>query len=254
MSALGANTIRILPFVYHNPPTGEPKCSLGDVEDLIKRAINGKMMVDVAIDGGRDVQSFLKPEMVDLLKKYEKYIVLHAKGESFENSEDEWVTASKHVITVLRAAGYTCPLYILPTLYGRDLKVVLKRGQEIVNHDPLKNIIMGWQAYWGLPGGHYQNLQGMSLSQGFTAVGNANFPIQVGLMYHSDPYVDGSQLIPYEQCMADAQRLGIGWLWWDWQLDVDGYGSPAGRDAIELDANSIKNTSVRTPFLLNGSV
>lgn len=261
----GSNTIRILPYFTRNTPTGEPKNTIAQIEDQIKRGINGHTLVDIAIDGGQDSPNgsnpYLRADVKTMLLKYQKYIVIHAKGESGEDSGAAWVTAANARVAAMRAAGYTAPLYIMTTTSGRNLPVALNFGQQIVDADPLHRIVIGWQAYWG-PNNFYQNQYGMTLAQAFTAVQNANFPIQVGLIKRADIQDGNNAAMDYSALMADAQAKGIGWLWWDWRMGADDLttngncGSYAhdGLDIVVNNANGIQKTAVRTPFLLSQSV
>jgi hypothetical protein len=133
----GSNTIRILPYFTTNTPTGDPKNTLTQIEDQIKRGINGHVLVDVGLDGGQKLSTWLRADVKALMIKYQKYIVVHAKGESGEGSGAAWVTAANSVVSQMRAAGYTMPLYIMTTTAGRNLPVALEFGQQIVDADPL---------------------------------------------------------------------------------------------------------------------
>lgn len=257
----GSNTIRILPYFTTNTPTGEPKNTLAQIEDQIKRAINGKTSVSVALDGGQKLSTWLRADVKALMFKYQKYITIHAKGESGEGSGAAWVTAANNVVSQMRAAGYTMPLEIMTTTAGRNLPVALQYGQQIVDADPLHRIIIGWQAYWG-PGNFYQNQYGMTLAQAFQNVQNANFPIRVGLIKHADQQNGDPAVMNYSALMADAQAKGISWLWWDWRMGQDdltsngscGTWAHDGADIVVNNANGIQHTSVRTPFMLDQSV
>jgi hypothetical protein len=268
----GANTIRILPYYRNLTPNGEPRSTLTQIEDMIKRGINSKMLVDVAMDGGSVSKTWHLPEVKALMKKYEKYTVIHAKGESYENSGPEWVTASNSVVAAMRAAGYNQPLYIMSRIGGRDLETILHYGQQIVNADPLHRIVFGWQAYWSP--NTYQNSQrcplvsqpwpspnppaGCTLAQAFAAVANAPFPIQVGMIEHADQQDENPATMDWGALMSDAQSKSIGWLWWDWRMGVDdltydghyGHWAHDGAQIVVSHPASIANTSVRTPFQL----
>jgi mannan endo-1,4-beta-mannosidase len=227
----GANTVRILPYLTDRPPTGEPPNTLAQIEDQIRRGIAAHMLVDVAIDGGRHPEVYLRADVKALLLRYERWIVIHAKGESYEGSGTEWARASTQVVSSLRSAGYRAPLYIMANQGGRNLPTVLAQGASVVAADPLHNVVFGWQAYWGSNGG-YQNAYGMSLEQAFARVAAASFPIQVGLIWHSDHQIPGDQqTIPYASLIQLAQANAISWLWWDYRMGRDNLlpgGAPYG--------------------------
>jgi mannan endo-1,4-beta-mannosidase len=257
----GANTVRILPTYLRTPVCCGPAATLGQIEDAIRRGITAHMLVDVAIDGGQDYTVYLRPEVKALLLKYEKWIVIHAKGESYEASDTAWATDRKQVVAQLRAAGYRAPLYLMSRQGGRNLPTLLAKGAEVVSADPLHNVVFGWQAYWGSNNG-YQNQYACptspcTLPMAMAAAAAAPFPIQVGLIYHSDIQDGSPQTVPYSNLMRLAQELQLGWLWWDWrmtqseQLTYDGiYGhwTTLGQAVVVSDPNSIQRTSVRTAF------
>lgn len=257
----GANAVRILPTYTTTPVCCGPAATLGQIEDAIRRGINAHMLVDVAIDGGRDYTVYLRPEVKALLLKYERWIVIHAKGESYEGSDAQWTASSRQVVAAMRAAGYRAPLYLMSRHGGRNLPTLLAKGAEVVAADPQHNLVMGWQAYWGSNNG-YQNQYACptspcTLPMAMAAAAAAPFPIQVGLIYHSDIQDGSSQTVPYSNLMRLAQELQLGWLWWDWrmtqseQLTTDGifgHWTTLGQDVAVTNANSIARTSVRTAF------
>jgi mannan endo-1,4-beta-mannosidase len=253
----GANTVRILPQISAPTPTGEPPLSLATMEVLIQLGIQNHMLVDVAVNGGKDPSIYLRSDVKALLLKYEKNIVIHAKGEGYERTGAEWATNAKNVVSQLRSAGYKAPLYIMATNGGRNLPVILNYGTEILAADPLRNIVFGWQAYWG-SSNYYQNLFGMTLAQAMAKVRDAPFPIQVGLLHVTD---GTSEAMNHSTVMADAQAYGIGWLWWDWRMDrnnlttdgISGHWATYGQDVALTNPTSISRTAVRTYFQQNGA-
>lgn len=271
----GANTFRMLPHFL----MGNGRYSLAQIEAVIQRGIAAHMLVDVAIDGGRGTDPaavYLRADVKALLFKYQRNIVIHAKGEATEATGAAWVTNAKAVVAAMRAAGYITPLYIMGNTYGRNLPTILQYGQQVVDADPLHRIVFGWQAYWG-SGNGYQNQYSCpdapcTFTKAMAAIAAAPFPIQVGLIYRSDPQAGSNQTVDYSLLMRLAQELGIGWLWWDWRQGIDnattdGYyghwatiqgctgspcvnGHPIGRNVAIDDPNSISRTSVRSSFML----
>lgn len=257
----GANTVRILPYYTLNTPTGEPRSTLAQIETMIRLGINAHMLVDVAIDGGKDPNVWLRPEVKALMLKYSKYIVVHAKGEAYEPTHDAWAAEATRVVTMLRAAGYTMPLYVMTREGGRNLPAILAKGSSIQSSDPLHRVVFGWQAYWG-NNNAYQNAYGMTLAQAFSAVASAPFPIQVGLIWHTNPWDIPALTVDYAALMADAEAKHIGWLWWDYRMGKDnvtqsgvyGQWTTWGAKVVSTDPNSIQATSVRTPFQVSQQV
>jgi mannan endo-1,4-beta-mannosidase len=252
----GANSVRILPQITAPTPDGAPVESLAGVEELIQLGIENHMLVDIAIDGGKSTDVYLRADVKALLLEYERNLVIHAQGESYAGSQDEWVAGSKAVIAKMRGAGYRAPLYIMTIDAGRNLPAILARGAEILASDPLQNVVFGWQAYWG-SSNYYQNTYGMTLAAAMEAVRDSSLAIQVGLLRTTDP----GETMNYSPVMADAESYQIGWLWWDWRMSTDdlttdgtyGHWAANGLDVAVTNENSLANTSVRTPFQQSGT-
>lgn len=265
MGKTGANATRLVLKYQESTPTGDPALNIAKIETAIKLAINAKMLVDVAIDGGHNPSIYTRPEVLALLKKYEKYIVIHAKGEATENTDDSWASSAKSVIALLRSAGYVCPLYIMSREYGRNLPCLLNKAVEVLASDPLKNIVFGWQAYWG-SGGYYQNKYGMTLDQALDKVAmirSQGVLIQIGAINHSDSQAGyGGQTVDWKLILTKALALKLGWLWWDWRMSEDdctydgifGHWRNQGLDVCVNLAGSIAKSSIRTTFQSTQSV
>lgn len=253
----GANDFRLIISDYSS---GNPSAS--QIDSYISSVMQDKMMPDIGVD--TNVPSdYLDPTIETALQKYQNDIVIHAMGEGTEATEAEWESDAITGIAQLRAAGYTAPLYVLANDYGRDIQTLLDDAPAVLASDPLKNIVFGWQAYWGEPGNYYQNLFGMTLDQAFQKASQAPFMIQVGLSYESDPSIDPTQIIDYTSAMQDAQTDNIGWLWWDWQyggsavsLTTNGtYGDwtkPFGLQVVSTNVGSL-SSAVRTSFMNTGT-
>lgn len=264
----GANQVRVLPYLTTKPPTGDPAATIADVEDLVVRAVKGHMLCDLAIDGGQVPDAWLRPDVLALLRRYERYLVVHALGESYASSNTAWRDQAIGVVKRLRAAGLRMPLTVMSRQGGRNLPCLLEQGQAVVDADPLHNVIMGWQAYWGSNRG-YQSEYGMELPDAMQRASAAAFPIQVGLLYRSDPQDGSPQKVPYEDLMRLAEELGLTWWWWDWRMGIDNLtydgingrwarategpgadGAPIGATVAVNSPYSIAKTAKRTRFQL----
>jgi hypothetical protein len=261
----GANAFRLVPYLGY-PDEGAPSDWVAmepdQVEHLIRTALDDHMLADVALAGGKIDEAYLDPAYKSVLMKYQDHIVIHARGEGYEQTGEEWEANAKATIAKLRAAGYTAPLYILANNGGRNLRTILDHGPDVLAADPQHQVVFGWQAYWSgdldNTTDFYQRLTGMSLRQAFQAAHDAPFMIQVGLSS------DQGDLLParvdWQAQLGEVQRLGLNWMWWDWglssgQLTTNGndYGS---WDTSDFDAlavvDQIAATSERTYFQLHG--
>jgi len=68
-------------------------------------------------------------------------------GPSSANTPTNWVNAYESAIASLRAAGYTCPIFIDTGNSGQDPSEILTFAAAIQNSDPLKNIVFSFHAY-----------------------------------------------------------------------------------------------------------
>ncbi len=263
----GANQVRVLPYLTGRTPTGDPNATLADVEDMIQRAIRGHMLCDLAIDGGQVLDTWLRPDVLALLGRYEQHLVVHALGESYAETNTAWRESAIATVRRLRDAGLRMPLTVMSRQGGRNLPCLLEQGLAVVDADPLHNVICGWQAYWGSAKG-YQREYGMELHEAMQYAAGAEVPIQVGLVYRSDP-ATSPQKVPFPDLMRWAQELQLSYWWWDWRMGIDNlsrtgkFGDWAsategpGADGYPLGvtvSTDIAHTSVRTPYQLTQAV
>ncbi len=257
----GVNTVRVLPYTALPGEPGQPGwrgMSVAQIEHLIQLGIKNHMLVDLALAGGRSVNIYLRPDVKAMLLKYQKYIVIHARGEGYQATGAQWAAEAKLVISKLRAAGYKAPLYIYANNGGRNLRTLLTYGAGVLASDPLRNVVFGWQAYWSGSldnrADYYQKLSGMTLRQAFNAVRAAPFMIQVGV---SSSQADmWPRPIDHFGILGGLRARNLSFMWWDWayspgQLTVppNNYGNwDNGRFPSAYVVAAIAGGSVRTYF------
>ena len=240
----GSNAVRLLPRIA--------ELKAADIDTLLTVFAENKVVVYISPG---DRTWFNRPEIKQVLLRHEKGLVLDAFQEPDYDDVPRWIKDAKASIAQLRGYGYKAPLTVLANQYGRDLSAALAHGQEIVDSDPQRNTILGWQAYWGQKG-WYQKAHGMSLTQGVERSADRNFPMQLGI----DQNADHNEPMDYAAVMAAAEQEGMSWLWWNFWNAWDSMGNNAsndgtaanltatGRQVIESDPNSIKRTSKKACF------
>ena len=242
IAATGANAVRVIPSTSTLGVSGI---------DAVLARIGGHGMVAYFTPNGPS-DWLGRSDVRTMLAKHERYLILDAYGEPVYDDRTRFRNDAIARVQRVRGWGYRVPLTVLANRYGRDLPSLLQHGQAIVDADPLRNTILGWQAYWGR-NGYYQGIYGMSLVQGVQAAANAPFPIQLGLDYVTDP---PSQTADYGPAMSEAQARGVGWLWWDWfnpygrdnNLTRDGTRAnltATGVTVVESHPASIRNTALK---------
>jgi mannan endo-1,4-beta-mannosidase len=239
----GANAIRVLPNMS--------QLKASDLDSILGRITAAGMVFNITGSGQGAAYAgwYAQPDIKAVLLKYEPWLMVDAFNEPNYDDPTRWLGDVKAAIAALRATGYRVPLNVISNQYGRDLPTALSHGREVVDSDPLKNTIVGWQAYWGASG-WYQKQYGMSLAVGVQRAATAGFPMQIGIDYFSDP----GETMDYQSTMQAAAEQRIGWLWWDWynpfgnsnSLSVDGTAgnlTSFGQVVVNTHASGIRNTA-----------
>lgn len=224
IGASGSNFVRIL----INAPPGkyptDPDTLAHWIADFAARGV----AVDVMIDSPTGDLPYLRPEYKRVLLRYQDVITIHAVGESKQETDAEWLASAKQTIRALRDGGFRVPLYVLSREAGRAPRPILEHGQELVDFDPLHNILLGVQLYWGGERGEHPTLletkYGMTAEQAIARFATLPFPVIVGINNH-DPYTGASEWIDYERQLSATQKHRVGWFWWDWYNPFDEVGN-----------------------------
>lgn len=212
-----------------------------DVQAMVERNRHN-MIIDVTIEEPEDAQG----------------------GKTSEENDQivaNWVQAQKDSIAQVRAWGYKQPLIIGTLNHGRYLRGLIDHGAEIIASDPENNIILNAQMYWGDYDGDfsYQGLSNYSegdvgIREAAKEVSEQPFIIQWGIDASDDG--GGDAEVPYGLLMEEAERYGIGTLFWEWKDPDEGDANslvtesdnansltPLGEVVINTHAASIKKTA-----------
>lgn len=279
IASTGANALRLLP----NSDPGQPfdnwgTAQIAKLDRVLSRACTTHHMIvylsyyaDGRAGGETNTNTnartyFWNQQGVkDLVNKYSTCLVVDGLQENGYWDVARWRLDALAAVDWFRAQGYTQPLDIMGNGYGRDLPSIIVHGQEILNRDPLKRIVFGWQAYWGT-GGYYTNdgfagKEGLSSptspADGIRRAAEMPFPIQAGLLNMAEPEME---LVDYQTAMTQATTSQLGWLWW-WG-SFNGYNdnniltntqywdaahlkTPYGPIVVWTHAQSIHNSAVR---------
>ena len=206
----------------------------------------------------RVVNYWVRPDVVDLIRKHEKYLLVNIANEAGQDVPDE-VFRDKYIeiIQRMRRAGIRVPLIVDASGWGRDHEQLLAVGPEIVAADSLQNTMMS--VHWW----HSDNNKAR-ITNALERSVELNLPFLVGEFAHAEVGCRGR--IAYEHILAEAQRLDIGWLAWSWgpgnsdcaamDMTEDGKFETLhdwGLQVAVTDPNSIQNTSKRPGFIENGT-
>ena len=247
--------------------------SAADLDSLIKNCIKNKMipLVDMhdATGNWGNLQTCInywkRADVVSVMQKHKKWVLLNIANEAGDASvsNDQFRTAYIDAVAQLRGVGYTMPLIIDATDWGKNENAITSEWSAIFQSDPQRNCIFSLHPYWVDPVATQQT----RFTNFFNAVVANNIPFIMG----EGPEPNGwncSSPVPYVWVMQQMQNLQLGWLAWSWgyvqngdctnnhayDITVGGvYGNwqnDWGRLIASDDPNSIKNTSVRPPSIL----
>ena len=214
-----------------------------------------------------------RPAVLATIQKYKKWLIVNIGNEVGNGSEStaQWVNYYKDAITQLRDAGVDTPLMIDCGGYGNQERYFLEGGKELLEFDPLHNIIFAVHTYWtnGDDQAKIDRLNTMILD---ARQKELPYIIGEGPQKVASPVACG-QSFPYKEMIKRLEEEKIGWLSWSWgavdnndcgapnsELDIttDGvFGNWATTFAEEIcvtDVNSIQNTSVIPQSMINPGI
>jgi len=204
-----------------------------------------------------------------MVQKYQKSIIVNIANEPENGSASDATYGDANITAVkaLRNAGYTCPIMIDASNWGKDHVFFLYKGQALMDADPLHNLLFSVHAYWPTKGkfGDYSDAK---ITADFTALKQSGLPIVLGELAWADiqtTNINGHDVavpytINYKLLMKLCQENEFGYIAWWWgfnnnpgannQLSMTQDGlynslSAAGKEIAINDVNSIKNTSKR---------
>lgn len=219
----------------------------GELDAILKTAIvEQKMYVGV----GR--VDWTNPDMMAVLKKYEKYIFIHPRGEFTHHDPELWRTEALTVVKYIRGLGYTSPIELGTTGYGQTWSTIKKHGKEVADSDPLKNTFFLLQLYSELA---------KEIPATLSEIEAFGYPVTVDACLFTSTY--GNTPNTYKEVWDQAYAKGFGSFYWDWWGDGEGNSMTSNGNFTGLNAigqyivndspAALKNT-VKTPFLLNATV
>lgn len=157
-------------------------------------------------------------------------------------TQAQWLVLAKAFIKRMRDAGHTAPIKVGSPTGGRMPQYAVNVGQQLVDYDPLHNLIFTWQAYWSIDSSHWQFAQ----QAGNTGTGTDGALQQVDKLAASKLCwivgLDGADDVgntPWQALANKLHSVGLGWQWWAW-LVGDAYGNGM--------VSSNLSTTLKAPF------
>ncbi|TCO04448.1 glycoside hydrolase family 5 protein [Natronoflexus pectinivorans] len=169
------------------------------------------------------VDYWVRPEVVEVLKKHERYLLLNIANECGGHDVDAKTFRKGYELAIdrIRATGLRCPLVIDASGWGQDLDILLETGPGLLKHDPLSNLIFSVHMWWVAEDGSTQRI-----IDGIEQSVELNLPLIVGEF--APMGVNCARYIDYETIMEQCQKRDIGWLAWSW-------GAVENGDCAEMD-------------------
>lgn len=248
----GANSVRIVWTHKDGTKPSELDAAIGNAAK--HRLIPMVELLDRTCDWGREafdeiLNYWLKPEVLAILKKHQKYLLLNFANEmgNDKTNLDNYKSEYKRVIEKLREAGIKSPIVIDAPGCGQNETIMLQAANYLINSDPLHNIVMSLHLWW-VPQDEKR------ITNLITESKRLNIPLILGEF--SGLAVDCKTPTLIKHILKLSQEHGIGWLPWSWD-SANGCKAHAmttdntfnglfgyGKEVALTEQYSIKNTSV----------
>lgn len=232
----------LIPMVEHHAATGK----LADVPTVA-------------------VAYWTRPDVIEVLKKHEAYLLLNIANEPGDNqvTQATFEATYESAIDTLRGAGLRAPLVIDAPTWGQDIDMLQAAGPGLIAHDPLHNLLFSVHTWWNDP-------EGTRVASELEQSQAQELPLIVGEFAHHAVYQCNQSPFAYARLLDEAHAREIGWLAWSWggvpnndcrdqgTFDMTKGGSFGNwtdkwASDVAIDhPHSLKNSSVRPRSMLTG--
>lgn len=257
----GANTVRIVWGIDGTPEdlhTAIYNCRANNMVPMIElHDATGKWQeLDKLVD------YWTRDDVVEVLLKHEKYLLLNIANECGDASisEADFLSGYSDAIKRIRTAGIKVPLIIDGTDWGKNIDILQSQGPKLIEVDPEKNVMFSVHMWWPKTWGYDEQ----RIIDEVAETVKMNLPLVVGEFGAMWEENEQGQ-IPYKTIMSECNKNEIGWLAWSWgpgnnpqtfldMTDDSMYDTlhDWGLICAVSDPNSIKNTAKRPKWLLEG--
>ncbi|MBS2211949.1 cellulase family glycosylhydrolase [Carboxylicivirga mesophila] len=156
---------------------------------------------------------FTSADMMQMLKKYKRYVMVNIANEWGDHSVTGavWSEAYRPCISFLREAGYTSTIVIDAPGWGQNIQPIIDYGQQLVELDPQHNLLFSIHMY-----GSWNDEQ--VIEQKLKEVSAAELPLIVGEFGYCFNNGDNNLgcMVNHRQIMQCCEDLGMGYLAWSW--------------------------------------
>jgi len=147
----GANSVRI--FWKLADPHPEP----ADLDKVLGNSLKHNMIPIICLWDATGnwsklqecVDYWCSPEIVLILQKYEKNLIVNIANEAGDKAvgDEVFIAAYTDAIKRMRRAGIRTPLMIDADQWGRNANSVLNTGNQLLDIDPDRNLIFSWHLW-----------------------------------------------------------------------------------------------------------
>ncbi len=213
----GANVVRL---VWDTEAGSGTAAAPANLDQLIQLTIDNKMIPYGELHGATGninnvpamVDYWVRPEVVAIVKKYEKWFLLNIANEAGGSgvSDATFLSTNQTAITRIRNAGINVPIIIDGTQWAMNHAQLWRTWTQLRDHDPLHNVMFSIHSYYD---GTDANMRATYDSVAAKIVAD-NIPVHIG---EGPTAINASCApAPYEYWMQKLQENDIGWVTWSW--------------------------------------
>lgn len=213
------------------------------------------------------VDYWTRPDIVEVLKKHEAYLLLNIANEAgdYSISSTTFRQGYESAILKIRNAGIHVPLVIDASNWGQNINILQSAGPSLIQADPDHNLLFSVHMWWPKRYGYKEEDIGREIRES-VAMG---LPLIVGEFSQMHGSCDETTItpensIPYRTIIRECHLNEIGYLAWSWfgncnplwDMTRDGTYETLydwGLEVAVTDSFSIQNTSIRPYSILYGS-
>lgn len=210
----GVNCVRIV---------WESSLPVQGLDQILQKCIDLKMIPMVELhDATGDTtdtklyqmaEYFVSNEMRAIIRKYEQYLLINMANEWGSNglSAEYWRDAYKKCIALLREEGIKSVITIDAPGWGQDSEPVLLYGRELIEEDPLHNLLFSIHMY-----GSWNDEAKIKID--LQSAVRKTLPIIVGEFGYNYKLGQNnlSCKVNHKQILQTCSDLNIGYLAWSW--------------------------------------
>lgn len=260
----GANAVRIQWYNNYGQK-GRAAYTTADLDSLLTRCKRLQLIPVVGLwdlTCGTNWTSFdtlitnwwIRPENVALVNKHKAYLIVNFCNEfaQYEWTGDttkalqDFKTNYNKAVAKLRKAGINVPLMIDAPDCGQNVECIAKCGNQIINADPLKNVLFGVHAYWY----YYTSNNSVQTTAKINKLIAAKIPVVFSEIADYQSINNGNPCqyyLDYPTILTILKKNKLGWLGWTWYQDDcayremadSGYFSKLGTYGKDLVYNTV---------------